>query len=306
LSLSFDEAFADFYPLFVEFDPFIGGLMLIEQSLILENVYPASKPKASAVLDPSETAPRQRVLAQSLLENSTTRQRRSPMDWAVSLLIHVGVLSLLIFLPLFFTQGIDMKRLETTILIAPMPPMAPLPAAAMARVVHTTPKLFTPGKLTAPTLVPKAVPVATNDSAPPEIIAAGNFGGVPGGVLGGQLGEITGGMPSVAPPVPAATLVAGAPKRPVPIGGNVKPPKLLYGPAPVYPILARQSQIHGQVIIDATIDEHGNVVRGKVVSGHPLLIEAAVKAVKQRKYEPTILDGEPTPVDLRVEVNFQM
>ncbi len=86
----------------------------------------------------------------------------------------------------------------------------------------------------------------------------------------------------------------------------MKPPRLIFGPAAVYPILASQGHIHGVVVIDAIIDEHGNVIQEKVVSGHPLLLQAALKAVSARKYEPTILDGEPTPVDLRVEVNFQM
>ncbi len=84
----------------------------------------------------------------------------------------------------------------------------------------------------------------------------------------------------------------------------MKPPRLLSGPAPVYPALARQSRIGGIVVIEAIIDERGNVVQEKAISGHPLLIPAAMKAVAQRKYEPTVLDGEPTPVDLRVEVNF--
>jgi protein TonB len=86
----------------------------------------------------------------------------------------------------------------------------------------------------------------------------------------------------------------------------VKQPRLIYGPPPVYPVLAAQGHIHGLVVIDAIIDEHGNVVQEKIVSGHPLLVQAAMKAVSERKYEPTILDGQPTPVDLRVEVNFQM
>ena len=84
--------------------------MLIEQSLVLENVYPGSKPKATVVLTSPEVAPQQRVLAEALLENSSTRQRRSPLDWAVSLFIHVGVLSLLIFLPLFFTKAHFVKE----------------------------------------------------------------------------------------------------------------------------------------------------------------------------------------------------
>lgn len=200
-----------------------------------------------------------------------------------------------------------MKRLETTLLVAPMPPMAPAPPppASAARVVHVAPKVFTPGKLTAPTFIPRAVPTASTDSAPPQEAFAGAMGAVPGGVPGGLIGGITGGMPNVAAPA-IATPVAEGPKRPVRIGGDVKPPRLITGPAAIYPILASQAHVHGMVVIDAIIDEYGNVVQEKVVSGHPLLIQAALKAVSQRKYEPTVLDGEPTPVDLRVEVNFQM
>jgi protein TonB len=114
-------------------------------------------------------------------------------------------------------------------------------------------------------------------------------------------------MPGVAAPAPVvATPVAEGPKRPVRVGGDVRPPRLIYGPAPVYPILAMQSHVRGTVVIDAVIDEHGSVIEEKIVSGHSLLVQAALKAVSQRKYEPTILDGEPTPVDLRVEVNFTL
>src|SRR5271169_104063 len=281
--------------------------MLTEQDLYLEDVYPGGRPKSSVVLPPPSHPLQNRVFAEALLENSTTRQRRSPRDWALSFFIHFAILLLLLFLPLYFSQGIDMKRLETTLLVAPMPPMAPAPPppASVARAVHVAPKVFTPGKLTAPTFIPKAIPTASSDAAPPEEAFAAGASAVPGGVPGGQIGGITGGMPSVAAPVAAAPAVE-LPKRPVRIGGDVKPPRLIYGPAAVYPILASQSHVHGTVVIDAIIDEHGSVVQEKAVSGHPLLIQAALKAVSERKYEPTILDGEPTPVDLRVEVNFQM
>jgi protein TonB len=281
--------------------------MVIEESVLLEDVYPGGRPKSSVVLPPPNIAPQNRVFAEALLENSTTRRRRSPMDWAVSFFIHFAILLSLLLLPLYFSQEIDMKRLETTLLVAPMPPMAPAPPPppSVARVVRVAPKVFTPGKLTAPTFIPKAVPTATSDAAPPEESFAGALGAVPGGIHGGQIGGITGGMPNVSAPVAAAPAVEG-PKRPVRIGGNVKPPRLIYGPAAIYPVLASQSHVHGMVVIDAIIDEHGSVVQEKVVSGHPLLVQAALKAVLERKYEPTILDGEPTPVDLRVEVNFQM
>jgi periplasmic protein TonB len=201
-----------------------------------------------------------------------------------------------------------MQRLQTTLLIAPMPPMAapPPPPPSIARAVHTAPKVFTPGKLTAPTFIPRSVPTAVSDSAPQEETFTGAIGGVPGGVPGGQIAGIIGGMPGLAKPVAAPTPAAERPSGPVRVGGTVKPPRLIFGPAPEYPILARQSRIQGIVLIDAIIDEHGNVIGEKIVSGHPLLVQAALKAVSQRKYEPTILDGEPTPVDLTVEVTFRM
>jgi protein TonB len=97
--------------------------------------------------------------------------------------------------------------------------------------------------------------------------------------------------------------IAG-PKAPVRVGGDVKPPRLLYGPEPDYPTLARQAKISGVVIIEAVIDEFGSVRGMRVISGHPMLVHSALTAVSKRKYEPTILDGQPTPIDLRVEISF--
>ena len=110
-------------------------------------------------------------------------------------------------------------------------------------------------------------------------------------------------MKGVAAPPPP---MAAGPKAPVHVGGEVKPPRLLFSPEPAYPVLARQSRLSGVVVIDAIIDEQGSVTGMRVVSGHPLLIPAALKAVSQRKYEPTVLDGEPTPIDLRIEIRFSL
>jgi periplasmic protein TonB len=277
--------------------------MLNQPVFFLEDVNGA-KPKGSAVLPPTQVSAKQDVLAEALLERSSARQERHPLKWAVSLGAHVVVLVLLLLMPLYFSQGLDLQRFNMTLLVAPLPPAAappPPPLAAMPRAVRTPPKTFTPGKLTAPSFVPKAVVIA-NDAAPPEELFTGVPGGVPGGIAGGQAGGILGGvMNGVAPP---AAPVSEGPKKPVRVGGDVKPPRLLSGPAPIYPILAKQSRIGGIVVIEAIIDEHGNVVEVRAISGHPLLIPPAMKAVSQRKYEPTVLDGEPTPVNLRVEVTF--
>ncbi len=279
--------------------------MLNQNVFFLEEMNGA-KPKRSAVLPPTKGAAKQDVFTEALLERSSTRQKRHPLKWVVSLGAHAAVLFLLLLTPLYFSQGLNMHRLNVTLLFTPLPPAAAPPSpppAAVARVVHTIPKTFTPGKLTVPSLVPKTVAIPS-DAAPPEEALMGMTGGVPGGIVAGQPGGVLGGMINgiVAPAAPS--FVSEGPRQPVRVGGNVKPPRLLSGPAPIYPILAKQSRIQGIVVIEAIIDEHGNVIEVRAISGHPLLVPAAMKAVSQRKYEPTILDGQATPVNLRVEVTF--
>jgi protein TonB len=283
--------------------------MLIQNVFLLEEMNGA-EPQGAVVLPPPKKMPQQDVFAEAMLERTSTRQKRHPLKWAASLGAHMGVLILLLLMPLYFSQGLNLQKMNMTFLVAPLPPAAappPLPPAAAPRAVRTVLKTFTPGKLTAPSFVPKAVAVASApDAALPEEALAGMSGGVPGGLPGWQVGGVLGGvMKEVAAPMAPATMPEG-PRRPVRIGGEVKPPRLLFGPAPIYPILAMQSQVHGIVVIEAIIDEHGNVIEEKVITGHPLLIQAALKAVSQRKYEPTILDGAPTPVALRVEITFHM
>jgi len=278
---------------------------MLNQNVFFLGDMPGARPRQSVVLPPTQAASQQAVFAEAILDGSSVRQKRHPLKWAASLGAHMLVLFLLLLMPLYFSQGLNMQRLNMTLLVAPLPPAAappPPPASAAPRVVRVIPKTFTPGKLTAPSFVPKTV-VAAPDAGVPDVALAGVSGGVPGGMAGGQIGGVLGGVMSGAS-APAAPALAEGPKKPVVIGGNVKPPRLLSGPAPVYPALARQSRIGGIVVIEAIIDERGNVVQEKAISGHPLLIPAAMKAVAQRKYEPTVLDGEPTPVDLRVEVNF--
>jgi len=276
-----------------------------QSAIFLEEMRDA-RPERSVVLPPAPVSAKRDVFAEAILEHSSTRQKRHPLKWAASLGAHLAILFLMLLLPLYYSQGLDMHRLNMTLLIAPLPPAAappPPPPAAIARAIRTAPKTFTPGKLTAPSFVPKTVAIA-NDAAQPEEALMAAPAGVPGGLAGGLAGGIPGGMMSgVAAPAAPPVVVEG-PKKPVCVGGEVKPPHLLSGPAPVYPILAKQSRISGIVVIEAIIDEHGNVVEVHAISGHPLLIPPAMKAVQQRKYEPTVLDGEATPVNLRVEVTF--
>jgi protein TonB len=244
----------------------------------------------------------QNILADAIIEENSIHQPRSPLDWVVSIILHFVVLAFLMLLPLYFTSQLDIQRFNLTFLVAPTPPPPPPPPPVALHAVRPVPtRSYTPGELTAPSFIPKAIVITA-----PEEVAMGLPAGVPGGIPGGQAGGVIGGILSGAVnSAPAPPPPVEGPKKPLVIGGNVKQPRLIYGPAPEYPDLARQALISGVVIIEAILDEHGNVTEVHAVKGHPLLIAAALKAVSQRKYEPTYLDGQPMPVDLRVEVSFR-
>jgi TonB family protein len=104
---------------------------------------------------------------------------------------------------------------------------------------------------------------------------------------------------------------ASAPTFPVPpgairVGGNVQQVKLTSQPAPVYPPLAKQAHISGVVHLYALIGKDGAVTNLQVISGHPLLVQSAMEAVRQWTYQPTLLNGQPVEVVTQIDVNFTL
>jgi protein TonB len=85
----------------------------------------------------------------------------------------------------------------------------------------------------------------------------------------------------------------------------VREPQVAKLVPPVYPKLARQARVAGTVVLEAIVTAEGKVAEIKVVSGHPLLVQAAIDCVKQWEYEPTLLNGVPTPIILTAKVHFQ-
>ncbi|MFN7921034.1 MAG: energy transducer TonB [Bryobacteraceae bacterium] len=111
----------------------------------------------------------------------------------------------------------------------------------------------------------------------------------------------------VDPPKPVPAVVPPkAPAGPVTVGGDVRPPRLLREVKPVYPPLARQARIQGTVVIEAIISRDGAVRAARIASGHSLLVQAAIDAVRQWLYAPTMLNGQPVEVILMAEVNFKL
>jgi periplasmic protein TonB len=252
---------------------------------------------------------RKDVFLSALLETPTTKTlRRSPLEWAAATGLHIAILATLIIVPLYTTGTIQLSKYDETPLVAPpAAPPPPPPAAARPMAPHMSPKrpklTYMQGKLRAPASIPKKVSL-DNAAAAPDL--GGVVGGVPGGVAGGQLGGALGGaFGSTGTAAPPPRSQPQPTKRLVNARTLLRPPRQTYSVDPEYPELARQAHISGTIVVDAVIDERGNVVQARVVSGHPLLIAAALRAVQQWKYEPTSLNGQPISVELLVEVHFR-
>jgi len=243
---------------------------------------------------------------EDLVESSPVpKKTNKPWTIVVSTLLQVTLLGVLILVPLIYTEALP-KTMLTTLLVAPPPPPPPPPppAATPVKVVKPVARLMQAGKLMAPRAIPKEVNIIKEQDMPPDMGAVGVVGGVPGGVPGGQaggvLGGIIGGVGSNQPPPPKE-----APKR-IRVGGQVQTAKLVNKVTPVYPPLAKQARIQGTVRLQAVIAKDGSVVELQVLSGHPLLVQAALDAVRQWRYHPTLLNGEPVEVVTTVDVIFTL
>ena len=132
------------------------------------------------------------------------------------------------------------------------------------------------------------------------------MGGVPGGAPGGVIGGIIGAVPSAAPPPPPVKEDKKATPSRIRVGGNVQAANLIRKITPIYPPLAKQARIQGVVRFTAIIGKDGTIQNLQLVSGHPLLVEAARQAVTQWQYKPTLLNGEPVEVVTQIDVNFTL
>jgi protein TonB len=159
------------------------------------------------------------------------------------------------------------------------------------------------GQLRTPTKIPEKVQMIKEDEAPPPMAATGGVvGGVPGGIPGGQMGGVIGGIISSTP---VAVPKVATPQR-VRVSQGVSQGLLIRKVQPNYPPLARQARIQGNVVLTAEISKDGSIENLRLVSGHPMLAPAAIEAVKQWKYKPYFLNGEPVEVETQVTVIFSL
>lgn len=221
-----------------------------------------------------------------------------------------------VILPMVYFDVLPSTTLKSFLVAPPPPPPPPPPPAAAPTIkVRAIPRQFDAGRLMAPKVIPKQIAeIKEEELPPPSAGGVGVVGGVPGGVAGGAPGGVLGGIlssvPTAAnvlpPPPPKKEEKKEAPVQRIRVGGNVQQARLVSQPKPVYPPLAKQARIAGVVKLNAVIAKDGSIMNLSVISGHPLLVQSALDAVKQWRYQPTLLNGEPVEVITQIDVNFTL
>jgi protein TonB len=277
---------------------------------LLEAHEPEIQEKAKVVanlpklLQPPFIAPT--FFANVLLEVDNAEKKRRRWSALSSLVLQCLMLATVLALPLMFTDALPKAQLLTYLVAPPPPPPPPLPAAAAPPVqVRRVESDLINGQLRSPSRIPQRVQMIKEDEAPPQINVGGVIGGVPGGIPGGQMNGVIGGIINSTSNIAlVAKLAPVAPKR-IRISQGVVEGMVIHKVEPPYPALARQAHIQGDVVMSAVISKEGTIENLQVLSGHPLLVQAAIDAVKQWRYRPYTVSGEPVEVETKITATFR-
>ncbi|HZR64465.1 MAG TPA: TonB family protein [Terriglobales bacterium] len=234
----------------------------------------------------------------SLIESGGKLKTKRGRTTTFSFVLEAIIIGVMVLIPLLFTEALPKAQLMMA-LVAPPPPPPPPPPPAPVHVVKQVETDIVNNQLRTPTKIPKKVEMIKEEEAPPP--SMGVVGGVPGGVPGGQMGGVIGGIIGNTPVAVPKVAV-----QRVRVSQGVTQGMVLHKVQPAYPPLARTARVQGSVVLAAIIGKDGTIQNLHVISGHPLLTQAALDAVKQWRYRPYILNGEPVEVDTQVTVNFTL
>jgi periplasmic protein TonB len=247
------------------------------------------------------------MFADSLLEFGQ-QNKRYAFATTTSFILNCLAVGLMLVMPLLFTESLPKAQLLTFLVAPPPPPPSPPPAAAQVQriVRRIQTDLLNTGQLRAPSKIPQKVQMIREEEAPPPMPATGGVvGGVPGGMPGGQVGGVIGSIVSATPNVAAVPKFVPVTPR-VRISQGVTKGLLIHKQEPTYPPLARSARVQGEVVLSAVIDINGQITNLQLVSGHPMLVAAAIEAVKQWRYKPYLLNGQPVEVETTITVIFTL
>jgi protein TonB len=237
------------------------------------------------------------MFADSLLASAWTNRSHRGWTTLASLAVQTLAVGLLLLLPLLYTQALPELKFISTLLVPPAPPPGPRPAQLRPRSNSPVGSNMIENRLIVPAEIPNRVAQITENSvperssAPPGLGIPGRTGDSPGSVLNSIAN-------SLAPPMPAPSVV-----RP-PRVSHMMEGNLVHKVQPEYPAMARAARVQGTVVLRAIIGKDGRITNLRLLSGHPMLVKAAIDAVSQWRYRPYYLNGEPVEVETQVTVNF--
>ena len=241
---------------------------------------------------------------------SVSQRTRKPWTVTVSFAGQLVMTGLAVLVPLVSNEAVPHIRILSEFL--PEPPAGP-PVhrpQTVAKPARPIPFQLREGALSAPARVPDRIPVIEDPNYDP---AASDVPGVIGGTRNqtgpgnSVIAALARSMPVPEPPPPVAAKPAAPATIPrIRVGGAVQEGKLISGPPPVYPPLARAAGIQGTVRLQAVISRDGAIMDLRVMSGNPLLVPSAMAAVKQWLFRPTYLNGDPVEVATDIEINFTL
>jgi hypothetical protein len=241
------------------------------------------------------------VFSRAIVVEAPGYTERRALHSACSVAAHVlAVLAIIWFWPLAFP--------EKPILYAMSRQFVALPLSLSASAARPSPTLaprlanpFLSMKLTAPvrsfTKMRTVVPPPPEIPPPPPVQIASGFGAVLGSVLSAA---------SQPPVTPALPLDIPSDAQVFRAGGDIRPSRLIERVSFDYPEIAKMAHVFGSVVIAAVIDETGKVTQARLVSGPGLLAYAAIEQLSRERFQPTMLDGQPTKCDLLVHVTFHL
>lgn len=234
----------------------------------------------------------------SLFESSIAKPRHG---WTTGLSFGLQTLltAVAIFASLLYTEALPPHALAFMLSAPPPPPATPSPVEQPAPRPQP-PSELNGGRLMTPQSIPRAI-AAIHEEVQPVSSTIGVEGAVPETRPNAGSDRL---LPKILPPTVAVPRPA-TPKA-VRVSSGVAEGLLIRQVRPQYPELARNALVQGIVVLHAVIGQDGTVRDLRLISGHPLLVAAAIDAVRQWRYRPYTLNGEPVDVDTTIQVNFTL
>lgn len=233
-----------------------------------------------------------------VVDPSITVGNRRGYSLPLSIVVHTAIIALLIIVPLIATDTSRLPLPQTFMAFISASAKPPVPPAAPPRAPSTARPTAAIDANAAPIAAPLTI-APEPDVQPARALAGAVEGGgtIVGVVPGGAIVDVA------PPPRPVPQPVPQAPLR---LGGQIREPAKVKDAPPVYPAIARAARVEGMVIIEATISATGRVQDARVMRSIPMLDAAALEAVRQWEYAPTLLNGVATPVIITITINFRL